>query len=145
MDSQTLKPWLNHKGQTLADRQLKKVSSSWSQKTWDEYFSYSGIDKPLASYERTKKSYDDILNHQIQNIFDNLKSGALNLESKIRKLNNDERHLIKLLFWENLTINQAKDVLNLSYYLTAKLKTQSFKKLEKILLQDMEDQFICNN
>lgn len=73
-NSKNLKPWLNSNGLPIVDQELKEISKSWNQKTWDDYLTW--FESPLKESQIDSRTYDKMADCIEESIFINTPNHA---------------------------------------------------------------------
>lgn len=131
-------PWLNADGTRKSDEEIELLGRSWSPNIWNRYLeSEVGNleDESLVFYgdmdtEEILERADVLKFLQEKQFHENVENALLVALSKLSKT---EREIIKEVFWNKLTDNEASKKLNKPHLTIRVLKSRAVKKLGKIL------------
>lgn len=130
------KPWLNSKGHPLEEHEIKEVSKSWDQRTWERYLdSLNGTlsDQQLKPYE-----YDYLSENMSSTCWDLSQSNADD-ETKdfvaglLKTLTPLQQKIIQMNFWEGRSEHSIAQELRVSRTTVQTIKKRIFRKLARRL------------
>ncbi len=138
MKSLNSTPWINTDGTRKSDEEIEKLGKSWSPNIWNRYLESevgSLQDESLVFYG--DMDTEDILDKAEVLKFLQEKQYHEKLESALlvalNQLSKTEREIIKEVFWNKLTDNEAAKKLNKTHLSIRVLKSRAVKKLGRIL------------
>lgn len=137
MKANNNKPWLDHRGHRQCIDDLIEMSANWNSRDWAKYL------KSLES-EREGKSlrpytFRKIAEYQTKSVFDlyaeRSSSTALQqfIEAAMSVLSGKQRDVIRLTFFEGLSLDQAAECLNLGKSTVFEHQKSALKKLRAAL------------
>jgi RNA polymerase sigma factor (sigma-70 family) len=133
------KQWIDGSGNILSEADLKKVSSNWDARMWEEFLS-STVEKPLREShlnrleessisDECKDTYQELLHHEEAPSFKLLVHGLL------RCLTLREHKIIYGYFWEGKSQYELAKELKITRSTVRNYLERSLKKLGTQLLQ----------
>jgi predicted transcriptional regulator len=132
------KPWLDKNGKIFSDCELKQISKSWDEDTWNQYLTAT-VDKDISRYETSKKNYPDLV-EESEGVW--CASGRLPIEVQrrleiiIRKLPKVQRAVIRGLYYHNFTQSEVAKNLGISQPTVNEAKKSSLNKIKNFLEVD---------
>ena len=101
------KPWLNKDGSLKGDEELKKISKSWSQATWEAYLDSletkqqeSLLDEPGDIENLSEEEYKDFWMLVDKEEEEKERLNRL-VRASLDELTHKERKVIRKMFWED--------------------------------------------
>lgn len=142
MEQQTQnKPWTDLEGKVLSDKQLREVSRSWDQATWDQFLTETV--EGSASYQReeliSSYCYDQVLDETAETIWECSTSPEIeDLCELVRRLCRDyltpkQQYIIRMTFWDCFSIRQIAEVMNVTHSTVVDQKKAALKKIKHLL------------
>ena len=134
------KPWLNKDGSLKNDEELKKISKSWSQATWEAYLDSletkqqeSLLDEPGDIENLSEEEYKDfwMLVDKEEEEKERLKELV---RASLDELTHKERKVIRKMFWEDKSERTIANEMRIPHSNVSKLKSKAFKKIKKFIL-----------
>ncbi|MFK7827876.1 MAG: sigma factor-like helix-turn-helix DNA-binding protein [Oligoflexales bacterium] len=140
--SQTKSPRQDLEGGFLSKKQLKVMTKSWDQGTWDHYLqeevesgrTESLLDDPwkIDEYET---GYGDIAKESMGE--EKILAFKKKLGSLLRLLSEKEQRIIFLIFWKGLSQREIARVLKLSRGSVENTRNRAFQKLGSAWIKEM--------
>lgn len=136
MKTQSCSPWLDQKGKTLPTEKIKLISKDWDAETW-EIFLKSTVDVEASGYEVTTPMYESLCEDQQDTMWgssDSLPQPVQEeVRSAVRKLKERPKRIVRLHYWENLSLRKIAENENLTSSRIHKIKTDSLSKIKDLL------------
>ena len=136
-----MKPWLKKYGKMRPDSEIKKLSQNWDEETWDNYLKktveVSQKELPLKSAS-TSERYSD----QQHEVFYKNKRIDLKRNKTLKRVLNElvdmlpekERSLIRMIYWQNLSVRKIADVMGVSRSTVMRWHKKTLDKLRREIL-----------
>lgn len=131
------KPWLDPKGNIYSDAALREISKSWTAEMW-ETFLHETIDCASSEDLITPKKYDFLCEELSESIWnsdtpEHLPEFKAEVRNAVKQLTLQQQQIIKAVFWNDRSFREIAKSIGTSHQLVAIQKTNSLKKLKKIL------------
>jgi RNA polymerase sigma factor (sigma-70 family) len=131
------KPWLDHRGHHRCIDDLIEMSASWNFKDWEKYL--KSLEGGREGKSLRSRTFRKISEHQTKSVFDLYaeKSSPTALqkfiEAALEVLSDKQRDVIRLTFFEGLSLDQAAECLNLGKSTVFEHQKSALKKLRVAL------------
>lgn len=130
------KPWLNEKGHTLCEHDLREVSKNWDQTTWERYL--NSLDGTLSDQQLKPYEYDHLAENAETTCWDLSQSSADDetkkfIENLLRHLTPQQQRIIQMNFWEGRSERYIANELRISRSTIYVLKKRILRKLARHL------------
>ncbi len=129
-------PWMAADGTVLPLDQIRELSKSWDQSTWEAYLS-SLEGRPKEKYFSDGRLRRESKKKNI-NIFDFSQNNAdeetrQRIQKIISYLTDRQRQVIEMTYWENLSQREIAQKLSIHQSTVLEIKQQALKKLREIV------------
>lgn len=127
------KPWLNEDGSLMCTSTLKKVSKSWSARTWEEYLKTlerSRTESLMDSFQMFKKIAKkiELPDYSLEEGQD-ISKFKDEIENAFETFSKLEAQVIKMIFWEDCSERTIAEKLNLSRRSIRTIRVRALAKL----------------
>jgi RNA polymerase sigma factor (sigma-70 family) len=130
------KPWLNEKGHAVSDHDLKELSKSWDQETWEKYL--NSLDGTLSDQQLKPYEYDYLAENAELTCWDLSQSSADDqakdfVADLLKLLTPQQQRIIQMNFWEGRSERYIAEELRVSRNTVKTLKKRVLRKLARHL------------
>ena len=137
------RPWLDKNGQHKSDDEIKKICKSWTGTLWEEYLkSFEEAQRevlfktPLDIERFSNEGHEQARrNFHSRSDFPLLKK---KIAGVVEKLTLKEQEVIRLLYWERVSLRESAAILKTSKSSVSRLRDRALYRLEAILAQGLE-------
>ncbi len=134
--SQGNHPWLDERGFPLSDEQLRSVSRSWDEATWNKYLEWH--ETPRAESLLRPQEYDEACEKLEESVFVDAQSSADDeLKTRIgmllSSLTDQQRRVLEPIFWQGWSERRVAQELKLNHKSVHRLKERALNKISKLL------------
>ena len=135
----TKKPWLKKDGTPKTKIELEKDCRTWKTSDWNDYLAHIEVNRKeiLLDNPKDSESYSESLHKEwIKSLFD--QSSFTHLESKlaeeIKKLSVEQQHVLKEIFWNNLSLSEAAEKLRVNKSTVMRNRDRALQSLSKAFI-----------
>jgi len=131
------KPWLDHRGHRRCIDDLIEMSANWNFKDWAKYL--KSLEGKREGKSLRPHTFRKIVEYQAESVFDlyaeKSSSTALQqlIEVALGELSEKQRDVIRLTFFEGLSLDQTAECLNLGKSTVFEHQKSALKKLRAAL------------
>ena len=134
------RPWLDKNGQHKSDDEIRKICKNWTPTLWEEYLKNfeEGQREVLFKRPLDVERFSNEDHEQARRNFHSRSDFPL-LKEKIagvvEELSLKEQEVIRLLYWERLSLRESATILKTSKSSVSRLRNRALCRLEAILIQ----------
>lgn len=126
------KPWLDQRGHSLSEHDLKEVSKHWRQSTWERYL--SSLDGTLSEQQIAPYHYNDLAERMEFTCWEHSQSEADDETTKfvaeiLKNLTSQQMRIVQMTFWEGRSERYIAEELKISRSTVKTLKKRVLKRL----------------
>lgn len=130
------RPWLTSAGLEISREQLRKISESWDQETWEQYLTW--YETPRSESLHPQRRYDQLCETSTESIFILAQSNSDNdlkkrVSTYLAVLTQQQRQVIEMIFWEGRSERHVARDLGINHKSVHRIKFRALKKISSLI------------
>ena len=139
MASKNQRPWLTSTGIEVPATDLKAISKTWSNETWEAYLKWFTSARVEARV--SPEEFDDFADRETETVFETFCASSsstdrLACEKILSTLPHAEAHVLRLIFFEGKTEREIAIAINRSQPAVHQIKRRAFSRIRRGLYGD---------